>query len=196
MTDDELKALVASLAIDSKNLHEAQKATDEQMKRTVEQMNHTDEQMRRTDEKLERVGINLGNIANNQGDIAEEFFFQSLIKDNHLGSVRFDDVIKSMQKHRGQIQEEYDLVMTNGDAVGIVEVKYKAHENDLDKLDRKMKHFKKLFPIYQNYKQYGAIASFHINDDAKKEALKRGYFVLQRSGDLVHPESSEHLTVL
>ena len=30
-------------------------------------------------------------------DIAEEFFFQSLIKDNHLGSVRFDDVIKNMQ---------------------------------------------------------------------------------------------------
>jgi len=196
MTDDELKALVASLAIDSKNLHEAQKATDEQMRHTDEQMKRTDEQMRRTDEKLERVGINLGNVTNNQGDIAEEFFFQSLIKDNHLGSVRFDDVIKSMQKHRGQIQEEYDLVMTNGDAVGIVEVKYKAHENDLDKLDRKMKHFKKLFPIYQNYKQYGAIASFHINDDAKKEALKRGYFVLQRSGDLVHTESSEHLTVL
>jgi hypothetical protein len=40
------------------------------------------------------------------------------------------------------------------------------------------------------------IASFHINDDAKKEALKRGYFVLQRSGDVVHSESGEHLMVL
>ena len=28
MTDDELKALVASLAVDSKNLHEAQRAID------------------------------------------------------------------------------------------------------------------------------------------------------------------------
>ncbi len=189
MTDDELKALVASLAVDSKNLREAQKATDEQIKRT-------DEQMKRTDEKLERIGINLGNVTNNQGDVAEEFFFNSLIKDNHLGTIYFDDVVKNMEKHRGQIQEEYDLVMTNGDAIGIVEVKYKAHENDLDKLDRKMKHFKKLFPIYQSYKQYGAIATFHINDDAKKEALRRGYFVLQRSGDLVHTESSDHLTVL
>ncbi|MEY3882396.1 MAG: hypothetical protein RIQ94_3192 [Pseudomonadota bacterium] len=52
-----------------------------------------------------------------------------------------------MEKHRGQMQEEYDLVMTNGNAIGIVEVKYKAHSNDLDKLDRKMKNFKKLFPI-------------------------------------------------
>lgn len=200
MTDDELKALVASLAVDSKNLHEAQKATDEQMKRTDEQMKRAFEQMKHNDnrltEKLDRMGITLGNIGQNQGDVAEEFFFQSLIKDNHLGSIHFDDVVKNMEKHRGQIQEEYDLVMTNGDAVAVVEVKYKAHENDLDKLDRKMKHFKQLFPIYRNYKQYGAIASFHINDDAKKEALRRGYFVLQRSGDLVHTETSDHLAVL
>ena len=182
MTDNELKELVASLAVDSKNLHAAQKMTNEQMKRT--------------DEKLERLGITLGNVTNNQGDVAEEFFLNSLLKDNHLGNIYFDDVVKNMEKHRGQLQEEFDLVLTNGDVIGIVEVKYKAHENDLDKLDRKMKNFKKLFPIYQNYKQYGAIASYHINDSAKKEALRRGYFVLQRSGDLIHTESGDHLTVM
>jgi Holliday junction resolvase-like predicted endonuclease len=200
MTDDELKALVASLAVDSKNLHEAQKATDEQMNRNATAQKETFEQMRRNDEmlteKLDRMGITLGNIGKNQGDVAEEFFFQSLIKDNHLGSIHFEDVVKNMEKHRGKIQEEYDLVMTNGDAIAVVEVKYKAHKNDLDKLDRKMKHFKQLFPIYQAFKQYGAIAAFHINDDAKEEALRRGYFVLQRSGDLVHTESSDYLTVL
>lgn len=179
MTDDELKALVASLAV-------AQKATEEQMQRNDKMLT----------EKLERMSIMLGNIGQNQGDVAEEFFFQSLIKDNHLGQIYFDDVVKNMEKHRGNIQEEYDLVMTNGDAIAVVEVKYKAHQNDLDKLDRKMKHFKQLFPIYQAFKQYGAIAAFHINDDAKAEALRRGYFVLQRSGDLVHTESSDHLTVL
>ena len=196
MTDDELKALVASLAVDSKRMHEAQMALHEAQMATDEQMKRTDEQMKRTDEKLERMGISLGNVTHNQGDVAEEFFFQSLIKDNHLGSIRFDDVVKNMEKHRGQIQEEYDLVMTNGDVIAVVEVKYKAHKNDLDKLDRKMRHFKRLFPIYQAFKQYGAIAAFHINDDAKEEALKRGYFVLQRSGDLVHTESSDCLTVL
>ena len=203
MTDDELKALVASLAVAQKVTDEqiklnaiAQKATDEQIKLNAIAQKATDEQMKRTDEKLERIGINLGNIGKNQGDVAEEFFFQSLIKDNHLGKIHFDDVVKNMEKHRGQIQEEYDLVMTNGDAIAVVEVKYKAHTNDLDKLDRKMRNFKKLFPIYQAFKQYGAIAAFHINDDAKQEALRRGYFVLQRSGDLVHTESSDHLTVL
>ena len=182
MTDEELKALVASLAI-------AQQQTSEKMDRT-------DEQMKRTDEKLERIGIHLGNVTRNQGDVAEDFFYQSLVKDNHLGGIRFDDITKNMQKHRGDIQEEYDLFMTNGDAIAVVEVKYKAHENDIDKLDRKMDNFKKLFPIYKNYKLYGALASFHINDDAKKEALKRGYFVLQRSGNVIHSECGKHLKVL
>jgi hypothetical protein len=55
---------------------------------------------------------------------------------------------------------------------------------------------KPLFPIYENFKQYGAIATFHINADAKREALRRGYFVLQRSGDLVHTECAEALAIL
>jgi chromosome segregation ATPase len=179
-----------------KRADEQFKRTDEQFKRTDEQLKRTDEQLKRTDEKLERIGITVGNIGQNQGDVAEEFFLHSLMKDNRLGSIRFDDVVKNMEKHRGRIHEEYDLVMTNGNAIGIVEVKYKAHIKDLDKLDRKMKHFKPLFPIYESFRQYGAIAAFHINEDAKQEALDRGYFVLQRSGDLVHTESAENLAVL
>ena len=103
MTDDELKALVASLAVDSKNLHDAQRVTDEQIKlnaiaqkATDEQMKRTDEQMKRTDEKLERMGITLGNVTNNQGDVAEEFFFNSLANDTHLGSIHFDDIEKNI----------------------------------------------------------------------------------------------------
>ena len=64
MTDEELKALVAGLAVAQKVTHEqiklnaiAQKATDDQMKCTDEQMKFTDERLKRTDEKLERMGI-------------------------------------------------------------------------------------------------------------------------------------------
>lgn len=189
MADDELKALVASLAV-------AQKRTDEPIKATDAQMKRTDQKLERIGAKLDKLGELYGNIGKNQGDVAEEFFFNSLANDTYLGDIHFDDIEKNNHKRRGKTEEEYDIIMTNGDAIGIVEVKYKAHENDLDKLDRKMKHFKQLFPIYKNYKQYGAIASFHINDDAEQEALRRGYFVLLRCGDLVHTESGDHLTVL
>ncbi|MFZ2726510.1 MAG: hypothetical protein WAX77_09690 [Methylococcaceae bacterium] len=221
MTDDELKALVASVAIAQKETgkqmelfakennermkqaDERMKHTDEQLKLTAEQLKRTDEQLKRTDEKLERtdkklerIGITLGNMGRNQGEVAEEFFYNSLAQDNHLGGIHFDEITKNLSKHRGSIQEEYDLVMANGNAVAIVEVKYKAHQDDLNKLDRKMRHFKQLFPMYQAFKQYGAIAAFHIHDDAKTEAIKRGYFVLQRSGKVIRSESGDTLTVL
>jgi hypothetical protein len=175
MTDDELKALVASLAV-------AQQKTDEQLKET--------------DRKLQKVSDMLGGIGQNQGDVAEKFFFNSLVDDPHLGGIHFDDISKNESKQRGKLQEEYDIVMTNGNAIGIVEVKYKAHENDLGKLERKMRNFKTLFPWFNDYKLYGAIASFHINDDAKKEALERGFFVLQRKVEVVQTDCSEHLMVL
>jgi len=159
--------------------------TDDEMKRSLLQ--------KRT---VEALKIFEEDIMPTDNEIAEEFFFEYMIKNMQLGSIYFDSVGRMGLKKSLGIEEHYSIIMENGDAIGIVEVKYKAHENDLDKLDRKMKNFKKLFPIYQNYKQYGAIASFHINDDAKREALRRGYFVLQRSGHLVHTESGEYLTVL
>jgi len=179
MTDDELKALVASLAQGQKEVAIAQKQTDEQMKKT--------------DEKLERIGITVGNMSNNQGDVAEEFFFNSLINDCHIGDMYFDEIIKNMEKHRGKKQEEYDLLLVNGNTAAIIEVKYKAHSNDLKKLDRKIQNFKPLFPDYKDYKVYGGLASFHFNDNAKEETLNRGYFVLQRSGNIISSSTGDHL---
>ena len=100
-----------------------------------------------------------------------------------------------MAKHRGKIQEEYDLFLTNGDAIAIIEVKYKAHIEDVVKLERKFNNFKKLFPIYQDYKLYGAMASFHFNQETRDELLKQGYFVVERSGDLITTENSDYLKV-
>jgi len=200
MTDDELKELVASLAIKSDRLDAQIAQLRESQKETNEQMLRTDAHMRasqkETNETLKRVGIDFGNMKRNQGDIAEEFFVNSLLDDPHLGEINFDDIAKNDFKHRGKTQEEYDIVMTNGDAIGIVEVKYKAHEKDVDKLERKMRNFKTLYPIYAHYKLYGAIASFHFYDEAKQTALERGFFVLQRSGNVIHTDCGQNLRVM
>lgn len=167
MTDDELKKLVANLAISQKE----------------------------TGRKLDKVAQMLGGISVNQGDVAEDFFYNSLIKDNHLGALAFDDITKNMAKHRGKIQEEYDIFLTNCESIAIIEVKYKAHLADIKKLDRKFENFKKLFPIYKDYKLYGAMASFYFNQETKDELLKQGYFIVERCGDLIKTENSEYLKV-
>ena len=188
MIDDELKELIASLAI-------SQKETDKQIKDLSVSQKETDNQLKETDRKLEKIAKMIGGVSKNQGDIAEDFFYNSLIKDNHLGSLTFDDITKNMEKHRGKIQEEYDIFLTNGESIAIIEVKYKAHLDDINKLTRKFNNFKKLFPIYKDYKLYGAMASFYFNQDTKDELLNQGYFIIERRGNLVSTENSEYLKV-
>jgi len=196
MTDDELKDLVASLAIDQKELTKKMAQTDEQMRRTDEQINRLETQVEKMARKIDRVGKIVGNVGKNQGAVTEEFFFNSLGENAHLGGIHFDNLMANIQMRQGKLEEEYDIVMMNGNAVGIVEVKYKAHEKDVNKLERKMTHFKKLFPVYKNFKLYGAIASFHFYDKAKQTALENGFFVLQRSGNVIHTDCGQNLRVM
>ena len=200
MTDDELKALVAGLAVAQDRTDEqmkatdeqiqrnaiAQKATDEQMKRNAIAQKATDEQMKRTDEKLERIGIMVGNIAQNQGAVAEEFFYNSLKETQTLAGVHYDFIDKSVSRTGNGVSDEYDMILVNGEDVAIVEVKYKAHEKDLDKLlTKKIDNFKKLFPAYKDYRHHLVLATFHLYNEVKERALQNNVIVLQRKGDIV-----------
>ena len=165
MSDNELRELVASLAI-------AQKKTDEQL--------------RRTDLKLDKIAKMVGGISNNQGDIAEEFFYNSLASNPQLNGVKYDFIDKNLTRSTKKLRDEYDIILINGKDIGIIEVKYKAHTRDVERLlGKKYENFKKLFPEYKDYKHHLGIASFYINDDVMSFALDNGVMVLQRKGDLI-----------
>ena len=217
MTDKELKDLVASLAVESKKteqlikelresqketgqlikeLRESQEQTDEQLKQTsqnlIKSQDAFDKRMQKLDEKLEKIGRMVGAIGNNQGDVAEEYFVNSLKKRLKIGVMEFDYLVPNYIIESKHTQDEYDILLVNGDVVAAIEVKYKFHINDLDKLPKKIENLKNI-PQYKNYKIYIGIAGFHISNDVVKEALKRGYFVLKRSGDVIETFGEELL---
>lgn len=73
--------------------------------------------------------------------------------------------------------------MVNGKDIAIVDVKYKAHEADLEKLiTKKYENFKILYPTYKDYNHHLALASFHINEELKEKALKRGHSPSKKRG--------------
>ena len=51
----------------------------------------------------------------------------------------------------------------------------------------------KQFSPYKNHTIYAGIAGFNIPDDVVEEALKRGYFVLKRSGEVIERFKKELL---
>ena len=228
MTDDELKALVARIAI-AQDRTDAQLAetaaqlaktdaqvaetaaqlaktdaqlaetdaqlakTDAQLAKTDAQLAKTDAQLAKTDAKLDRLADKLdrlaemyGGVGNSQGAVAEEFYYNSLKADPVLGGVRFDFVDKNITRSHAGLEDEFDLLLVNGRAVFVVEVKYKAHPNDLRRLlDDKAASFRHLFPEYADREQRLVLAAFHVHDELKRAALAQGVTVLQRKGDLI-----------
>lgn len=167
------------LLLSIKELRHAQKKTDEQMKKT-------DEQMKKTDEKLYRIGKLVGAIGNNQGDVAEEFFYNTLSANPVFAGVKYDFTDKNITRRFGDIEDEFDIVLVNGEDVAVIETKYKAHQYDLDRLvNKKQKNFKILYPQYKNFRHHFGLAAFNINDSVKNNALRRNIIVLQRKGDVI-----------
>ena len=163
MTDQELKDLVASLAIESKK-------TDEQMK------------------KMYQMSKRWDNFLGNYGETVEEYFYRSIDKEKTLGKLKFDNIERNIRKTGKSV--EYDIILINGDSIGIIEVKNKAHPKDIKPLiKKKIKHFKLDYPEYENYKYYFAIATMVTNEELIKQAKDEGIFLLTQNSnhlELVH----------
>jgi Holliday junction resolvase-like predicted endonuclease len=197
MTDQELKDLVASLAVKSDRLDAQLAETWAQIAQTNAQHEQawaqlqwnsekTDVQLAETSRKLDKVGDMIGTFGRNLGDITEEFFFNSLAQTQNLAGIHYDFIDKNLTRKAGKVEDEFDIVMVNGKDVAIIEVKYKAHEADLTKLlTKKYDNFKKLFPMYKDYTHHLVLATFSLYDDLKEKALANGVIVLQRKGDMI-----------
>jgi Holliday junction resolvase-like predicted endonuclease len=200
MTDNELKELVANLAKSQAEtdaqlirtnalvdrLVKSQAKTDAQLAKTDAQLAKTDAQLAKTDALVTRLAKMYGGVGNNQGDVAEEFYFNSLKANPVLKGMRFEIVNKNVTSNSQGLEDEFDILMINGEDVFIIEVKYKAHEKDLNRLiEKKAVNFKKLFPIFSDFRHHLGLASFHFADELITRATDQGVTVLQRRGNVI-----------
>ncbi len=200
MTDQELRDLVASLAVSSKRVDEkldrladaqvktdAQLAqTDKQLAKTDAQLAKTDKQLAKTDAKLDRVSELLGNISNNMGAVAENFFYNSMKESPTLAGVEYDKALQRLHGHSKGVQDEFDILLINGRDIAVIEVKYHAHEQDVLKVaNSKVENFRKLFPEYSDYAVHPVLASFYADHSVLEAAQENGVILLERKGDLI-----------
>ena len=126
----------------------------------------------------------LGNISENNGMIAEEYFFNSFERGqtNFFGET-FDDIEKNAKGWKKGFKDEYDILMTNGSAVGIIEVKHKAHKNDLPDVFKKAETFRGNFPEYQNHRIYLGLASMAFYPELEKACKESGIAIIKQKGE-------------
>jgi hypothetical protein len=133
----------------------------------------------------------IGGIGNSNGAFAENLFFHSLEKSKMFAGVHFDIVSKSFRctlkmPDGKKLEDQFDIVMINDDAVAIIEVKYSSESEYAKKMvEKKVPNFKTLFPKYADYKIYLGMGALSFDEYTVNKAKEYGIGLLNISGDTV-----------
>ena len=209
-TDRKLKQLAKLHAKNERDLKKSRAETDRQLKETdrilSQQYAETkqffkdsqeafEKRWAKYEEKLKKTNQEIGAWANNFGSFAEEYFFNSFdYGEQFFFGERFDEISRKVKPKERGLEDEYDIVLYNGTSVAIIEVKYKAHENDIPCVLKKAETFRILCPSYKNYKIYLALASMAFYPELEQECMKHGIAIIKQVGDMVVIEDG-HLKV-
>jgi Holliday junction resolvase-like predicted endonuclease len=207
MTDQELKDLVASLAVAQvenlkgfAELRASQAKTEEILKshtvalaaaqaKTDAQMAKTDAQMAKNDAKYASTLEMLTGITTSQGLVSEEFFYNTLADTLCVAGIKYDSITSNIKHKVNGKWMEVDLLLENGSSLAIIEVKYRARNSNIEQLKNTIKNYREAFPQHKQFKIYAGIASFSIDEFVATQAHAQGFFILKRKGDLLEVDT-------
>ena len=165
---------------------ETEKQRRENERYLNEKFAETEKQMKETDRRMKELQKTLGGMANNHGSFAEEYFFNSFEdgQQNFFGE-HFDEIRKRIWNKKKDIEDEYDIVLYNSVSVAIIEVKYKAHKDDVDKVLKKAETFRILCSDYKDCKIYLGLASLAFYPELEQACIEKGIAIIKQVGDHV-----------
>jgi len=186
MTDQELKDLVAGLAVSGERI-------DRQLEELKLRQEETDRQMKETDRKVKEVCGKVGGIDENLGHHAEQFFQDVFERKLEFGGIKYDRMHPNFigKGNRGRI--EIDIALFNGDSVALIEVKNRIHPDFVMELaQERVKKFRTMCPEYNSCKVYLGIAGFSFDNEVTDRAKENGIGIVKQAGESVEVEA-EHL---
>ncbi len=204
MTDEELKDLVASLALAQQQtdrqlrqtdhhieqlrlsqqetdkqiaeLRSSQQETDRQLKETDRQLKETDRQLRR---QLKELGKQIGGLGEKFGGFTEGMAFPSMSK---ILTEQFgmEVVTPRLKVIKGEEKMELDVfAYANSDRneAFVVEVKSHLRPDGIEQIKRILQQFRRFLPEHNDKKLYGMLAVVDAPDDLRQMALKQGIYM-------------------
>ena len=136
--------------------------------------------------RMKNMEGRVGAWAKSHGSFAEEYFYSSFENDqtNFFGE-KFDDIGRNVIYSTKTLIGEFDIVLYNHTTIAIIEVKYKAHANDVEKVLKKAETFRTLCPYYDDYKVYLGLASLCFYDELEQKCKDYGIAIIKQVGDKV-----------
>ena len=147
------------------------------------------------DRRMKNLDDMIGGVSNSNGMFAEEFFFNALdMGDRQFFGEHFDDCYSLVKRYNksNQKRSEHDILLVNGKSLAIVEVKYKARKEDVQKIINKIPDFRLLFPEYKGHRIFLGLAAMSFDKGVEEESDKAGIAIVKQVGDTV-VINDEHL---
>jgi hypothetical protein len=146
------------------------------------QMKALREQMKETDKKI-------GELGNRFGELAEHLVAPSIMrKFNDLG-FQFNDRSENheiCEDGNPNLSTELDILLENGEIAIAVEVKAKPKQADVDEHISRMEILRRKADRHNDTRKFrGAIAGAIMIDAVRNYAIKKGFYVIEQSGDTV-----------
>ncbi|MDP1614987.1 MAG: DUF3782 domain-containing protein [Methylococcales bacterium] len=183
MTDDELKQLVASLAIVQKETSEQQKAFDEERKKMAREADQrkkeADQRKQELDLQLKELGKQIGGLGKKFGSFTEGLALPSMTKILRE-QFKMEVISPSVRVSKHGIDAEIDVLAYANSAINevyVVEVKSHLREEAITQLNGLMANFKTLFPEHKDKKLYGIIAAVDMSETLKQRVLAAGFYM-------------------
>jgi hypothetical protein len=145
----------------------------------------TDRRMKETDRRMKETDRQLGKLGNRFGEMIEHMVMPNLL--TKFKKLNFTFMTARRAEIRGQrndVYAEVDALLENGDKVMAVEVKVKPDVNDINEHLERMEKLRRYADARNDKRMYlGAMAGMIFGKDEKTYALKRGFYVIEPSGD-------------
>jgi hypothetical protein len=146
--------------------------------------------MKETDKRV-------GALTNRFGEMVEYMVMPNLVaKFDELGFTFTKANRTEIADRKNNIFTDVDALLENGDTVMIVEIKTKPNSEDVNDHIERMEKLRKHADLHNDKRRYlGAMAGVVFSKSAKTYALKKGFYVIEPSGDtfaITEPKGEYH----
>jgi hypothetical protein len=144
-----------------------------------------------TEKSFTAMHEELGGMGSSNGAYAEDYFANAMEEKMEFAGQKYTEIARNVNKKRKSknMQDQFDVVLYNGESVAIIEIKYRARTEDLQQMvDKKAPNFRALFPYYKDYKVYLGLGSMSFNEQVSAKAHELGIGLLKQVGETVEAE--------
>jgi hypothetical protein len=158
---------------------ETEKTLDKAIRETEKTL---DKAIRETEKTLNKA---IGGLGNTMGSLVEHFMTAGLPQKFKQFGFAFNRITTvKWAGGENNIYAEIDGLLENGDQAMVVEVKTTLRNEDVDDHLERMEKVRKYADLHGDKREFlGAIAATIVDSSSRAYALKKGFFVVEPSGE-------------